>query len=66
MEIERRLQSARVLLQMRHVIAVMMRDDDGVDAARKNLAAQRAHCSYGSFWADSGVDQNARPFRFDD
>ncbi len=59
MQIERRLRCARVLLQMRHVIAVVMRDDDGVEAARKYFSAERTHRFYGSFWADPCVDQDA-------
>ena len=65
MQIERRARAPRMLLQVRHVIAVMMGDDDGVEAARKNVVAEGTHRANRFFWADSGVDQNAHALRFD-
>ena len=53
-------------LEMRHVVAMVMRDDDGVEAARKNVVAESSHRVDRFFRADPSVEQNANTLGFDD
>ena len=66
MEEERRARRPRERLDVGDVIAVVVRHDDCVDAARKELAAKVAEARRGDARPEAGVDEDARAVRLDE
>jgi hypothetical protein len=58
-------EGARERLGVGEVVAVMVRENDGIDPAREEVAAERAHPAGGDLGADPGVDEDTRAVRVD-
>ena len=63
---QRGAKGPRERLEVRDVVAVLVRDDDAVDAAREELTTQRAHPCGDHPRAEPGVEEQAAPCRLDD
>ena len=63
---ERHAEGARERLGVGEVVAVVVRDDDGVDAAREEVVAELTHALGGHARADPRVDENAGAARLDE